>query len=306
MNLPKKVDLRSNYDRVYNQGTQGSCGPHALTACLDILYERATGKPHRFDKQSIYANCHQFMGVWGDQYGVTFPAVNHVAKNIGFKCNDPEYNGEYIKGFDTARANFKEPGWDSWKRLLAEGNPLYVSIRAGSAFMNINQSGVPWYKHRWGNDLGSILDFQFQHAVALVGYDDEHKCWLFENSWGAEWGDGGFFGIPYDQMHPFLEEAHYLSMLPIKVVNVEGINMQVNGLLSFEASNFATKSKQALTALAMKEFQDKGVQGLLDFCKAFAITDKHLEYLAGWNRNTVRNFKTENQTLNWEGFHWEQ
>jgi len=39
------------------------------------------------------------------------------------------------------------------------------------------------------------------HAVALVGYgkvDDNKDCigyWLVKNSWGPNWGDGGFFKL---------------------------------------------------------------------------------------------------------------
>lgn len=306
MTLPTKIDLRSNYDRVYNQGYQGSCGPHALTACLDILYERATGKPHRFNKQSIYHNCHEFMGVWGDQYGVNGPSIQYVASNKGFICDEPSYNNQYIKGFKIEKVSLRGVGWNSWKELLARGIPIYVAIRAGSVFMNKDQSTLPWYEHRWGNDINKILDFQYQHAVALVGYDDERGCWLFENSWGAEWGDGGFFGIPYDQMHSFLEESYYFSMLPVKTHNVEGFIMQVTNLFSSEASAFVEKSKSALLAMLMKELQDNEVQGLLNLCKNFGISDKHLEMLTGWPRGLVKNYKVDHPELNWDGFHWEQ
>jgi hypothetical protein len=28
-----------------------------------------------------------------------------------------------------------------------------------------------------------------------VGYDDVQECWICKNSWGASWGDRGFFLI---------------------------------------------------------------------------------------------------------------
>jgi C1A family cysteine protease len=36
------------------------------------------------------------------------------------------------------------------------------------------------------------------HAVMAVGYDDEKKHFIIQNSWGTEWGDKGFFYMPYD------------------------------------------------------------------------------------------------------------
>jgi C1A family cysteine protease len=35
------------------------------------------------------------------------------------------------------------------------------------------------------------------HAVMAVGYDDSSNRFLVRNSWGAQWGMGGYFTIPY-------------------------------------------------------------------------------------------------------------
>lgn len=35
------------------------------------------------------------------------------------------------------------------------------------------------------------------HAVLCVGYDDSKSHWIMRNSWGAEWGDKGYFYLPY-------------------------------------------------------------------------------------------------------------
>jgi C1A family cysteine protease len=35
------------------------------------------------------------------------------------------------------------------------------------------------------------------HAVLAVGYDDSRQRFLVRNSWGASWGTGGHFTLPY-------------------------------------------------------------------------------------------------------------
>ena len=40
------------------------------------------------------------------------------------------------------------------------------------------------------------------HAVACVGYDDEKQAFLVRNSWGSDWGQGGYFWMPYAYFAP--------------------------------------------------------------------------------------------------------
>jgi hypothetical protein len=35
------------------------------------------------------------------------------------------------------------------------------------------------------------------HCIAVVGYDDEKGAWLIRNSWGSNWGMGGYCWIKY-------------------------------------------------------------------------------------------------------------
>ena len=51
-------------------------------------------------------------------------------------------------------------------------------------------SGV--YHHVSGSDLGL-------HCVEIIGYSESERCWICKNSWGAGWGDGGFFKIAYGE-----------------------------------------------------------------------------------------------------------
>ncbi len=52
------------------------------------------------------------------------------------------------------------------------------------------RSGV--YRHVSGASAGG-------HCVEIVGYDDSQGCWICKNSWGTNWGEGGFFRIAYGE-----------------------------------------------------------------------------------------------------------
>ena len=38
------------------------------------------------------------------------------------------------------------------------------------------------------------------HAVMCVGYNDNIQCFIVRNSWGPDWGDKGYFYMPYAYM----------------------------------------------------------------------------------------------------------
>jgi C1A family cysteine protease len=44
-----------------------------------------------------------------------------------------------------------------------------------------------------------IGGFRGNHAICVVGYDDTEGCWVARNSWGAGWGQGGYFKIAYGE-----------------------------------------------------------------------------------------------------------
>jgi len=38
------------------------------------------------------------------------------------------------------------------------------------------------------------------HSVLVVGYVDKDACLIVRNSWGPEWGDHGYFYMPYEYL----------------------------------------------------------------------------------------------------------
>ena len=36
------------------------------------------------------------------------------------------------------------------------------------------------------------------HCVVLMGYDDGSRHFIVRNSWGPDWGDKGYFYMPYE------------------------------------------------------------------------------------------------------------
>jgi hypothetical protein len=71
---------------------------------------------------------------------------------------------------------------------LANG-PMLAAFDVYQDFFSY-KGGV--YHHTWGDSVGG-------HAVAIVGYDSAERYWIVKNSWGANWGENGYFRIGFGE-----------------------------------------------------------------------------------------------------------
>ena len=81
------------------------------------------------------------------------------------------------------------------KTCLAQGYPFCVGIAIYSSFESpaVAQTGVVPMPSPKDQFLGG-------HAVDVVGYDDNKKVWIMRNSWGTNWGQKGYFTLPYSYL----------------------------------------------------------------------------------------------------------
>ena len=63
--------------------------------------------------------------------------------------------------------------------LLYKYGPVVVGFHAG-----------PTFQHFLGEKLAYPNEGEVNHVVLLIGYTPTD--WIFKNSWGTEWGQGGF------------------------------------------------------------------------------------------------------------------
>jgi cathepsin L len=76
---------------------------------------------------------------------------------------------------------------DELKEAMCNYGPVSTAVTATGAFVGYT-SGV--FDER---NPGMI-----NHAVVLVGWDDEKNAWLMRNSWGTKWGMDGYMWIDYE------------------------------------------------------------------------------------------------------------
>jgi C1A family cysteine protease len=199
-NLPKVVDLRHKFQVVYDQGELGSCTANAL--CGLMGYDDTTLYGSRL---FVYYNERKLENDISQDAGASLSDGVKTLQKYGV-CQETEWPYDITK-FATAppqqcytdalqhkalRVKNIHNDVTSMKTALAQGYPFVVGIVVYQSFESntVVQTGMVPMPSSHDQELGG-------HAVVCVGYDDERKLWIMRNSWGTEWGDAGYFYLPY-------------------------------------------------------------------------------------------------------------
>lgn len=220
--LEKYIDLKPNVYEIDNQGQIGSCTANATTSALeDILNYKKAGKP--LSRLFVYWTTRNLIENRAGQEGASVRDVIRSCKHFGV-CD--EKNWPYIEknvdikpsteSFSLAKnqvitryekidtSKGKEVIINSIKSALNEKLPIVFSMVIGDKFMDLRG---PWRKQKYPKINKTDNKQAGGHAMTIIGYDDSARNFLVENSWGKEWGDGGFCGIDYNSLIDGLMEA---------------------------------------------------------------------------------------------------
>jgi hypothetical protein len=203
--LPPAVDWRPVCPGVYDQGQIGSSVAQALAGGLEFSRRRQDVEVFTPSRLFIYYIAREAAGTQADDAGATYRDSLQAVNRYGAP---PEAEWPYLtdklaqrppRRVYQAAARHAAIAYkrlrnrlDQVKGCLAEGYPVLLGfpVYASFAGREIAATGrVPL-----PGDDEQILG---GHAVMIVGYDDAEQSFVVRNSWGAAWGMGGYFLLPY-------------------------------------------------------------------------------------------------------------
>ncbi len=207
--LPTAVDLRDHCPPVYDQGELGSCTANAIAGALEFdelhFGARTSWVPSRL---FIYYNERAVEGTVKSDSGAQIRDGIKVVVRDGV-CSEAEWPYEVTKYAtkptaacyrDAAKERVKSymsltQSLLQLKACLAEGFPFVFGFSVFESMESdlVKKDGMIPMPQPNDGLLGG-------HAVACVGYDDRHHYFIIRNSWGVEWGDGGYGYLPYAYM----------------------------------------------------------------------------------------------------------
>lgn len=88
------------------------------------------------------------------------------------------------------------------KAALNDGMPVAC---AGMVFNWLFYVKGPLHTHPQVRHQIQNVEMAGGHAMLIVGYDDAHGIFIARNSWGTAWGDQGYYGMDYEDVHTFWE-----------------------------------------------------------------------------------------------------
>lgn len=223
LRLPDFVDLSLWCSPIEDQGSINSCTAHAGVALTEYFAKKAFGKYTDVSPLFLYKTARNLMQREGDSGA----SVRETMKAMVLFGIPPEEHWPYIEeNYDDEPTTFCYSFAQNYqalkyfrldyagiaqdvlliqvKAVLLAGFPcmfgftLYTSIHEEA---NVEKGYIPY---------PSKLDkMEGGHAVVAVGYDDNRTipnadgrrsegAILIRNSWGADWGRGGYGWLPYD------------------------------------------------------------------------------------------------------------
>lgn len=202
--LPPKIDLRADCPIVYDQGSLGSCTAQAIGGAHQFNQIKAKAVTNFIPSRLfIYWNEREMEGTVGEDSGAMIrDGIKSVAQQG--VCPDTEWPYD-INNFKTKPSDLcythallhqvlsyqrVSVALSQIKTCLASGYPIVFGFTVYESFETPEVARTGMMPMPAGSQLGG-------HAVMAVGYDDSIGRVIVRNSWGAEWGDAGYFYMPY-------------------------------------------------------------------------------------------------------------
>ena len=188
---------------IIDQGALGSCAVNAQAFCISTMTKNklnlsrltlyalsriVTGIQLNEQGTAINMNC-ESIRIYGVCDEFIFPYINIAENSIVVPPINALKNSFFLNNYQYFAV---DQSLDSLRQCLFEKQvPIIFGFAIWENFFSADNDGIvpmPTKNEKW---IGG-------HAVVMVGYDDSKKWFKCANSWGPDWGDNGFFYMPYD------------------------------------------------------------------------------------------------------------
>ena len=199
--------------RVKDQGSMGSCWAFGAAGAFESSYLIATGIELDISENNIKSLCLPY-----SEFGQT------STTEAGNMVTTAAYFASWLGAINTTDDFYDELGKVSALQYgpheVHTVNAVFINIKDKNAIkeylttygaMNMFLFGANSQDQSYSSTYNSVYNNEYgaNHYVTLVGWNDTFSkdhfstpapgngAWICKNSWGSEWGDGGYFYVSY-------------------------------------------------------------------------------------------------------------
>ena len=189
--IPESYSLKNFVKQVKNQGSIGSCGAHAYTTALEVLFSMRNDAVELSELFHYYVTREIEGTVLLDdgmelrngakalaEQGVCFE-TQHAYHPLLFDV-EPTNLARITAQWLTIKEYRRVNSFEEIKQSIAQGLPVVIGVRVDNKFFADKTGDI---KRLSDTLLGG-------HAVCAVGYDKDRI--EIVNSWSQSWGNSGF------------------------------------------------------------------------------------------------------------------
>ncbi len=217
--VPDKVDLRSFCSPVEDQGQSNSCTANATVGALEFHQRKAGGQFTDISRLFVYYNARKLSDSQGQDCG---SYIHHAMASVlaHGACE------EAVWPFDLGQV-VMQPPQQAYQNAQLHEAVQYARCPLGQSAIQAVGAGLPvvfgtyipsaFYDEAGRTGLMPLPTGQKDpnaggHAMLIVGYDMPSKTWLVRNSWGAGWGDQGYFRVPFATLDAYSSPEHFWAI----------------------------------------------------------------------------------------------
>ncbi|WP_338733455.1 C1 family peptidase [Mangrovimonas cancribranchiae] len=204
--IPKAIDLSKYLSKVKDQGELGSCTAFPVSAVYEFAAKR-NNKNVDISELFIYYNTREILGNISDDTGATLlETINSVKKHGACYSKNYPYKIESFsvkpgeEAYTEAQHQVVEKAYrvniteKDFKHAIANGHPIIIGLKLFKSFYPKDKTGLVPFPSK---DEASFENHG-NHAMLIVGYNEEEKLFKIRNSWGRNFGENGYCYAPYD------------------------------------------------------------------------------------------------------------
>ena len=202
---PDIVNLKEYCSPIKNQENSGSCTSHAIASAIELLNKK-NNIISDVSRLFIYYHERLIKGASNNNIGLSIrDGLKAVCKygaslekfwpyninKLNDKPNIPAM-ADSLKRKITLYEKILDH--DGCIDCITNGYPVIAGFHVYSSFekSNLHETGLMPYPDTSSEQrLGG-------HAVLLVGYDKINQLYIARNNRGSDWGDNGYFYMPFD------------------------------------------------------------------------------------------------------------